>query len=311
MDSEAPVFAPRPMTLSELLDAVYRLYRRNFWLFAGVAAVVQVPYQLFLSFVQGQAHSLSQVFSRLQTNPGTTAHVQVLFQTYWQANALVVLVLILFGLLALPLGLAAVTSAGADRYLDRQSSIGLAFQVARRRWLPVLGVFLLMAAIFLAGALTLATVGTILILALKGFGAVLLTLLAIAAVVAGLVAYFRVIVAIPVVVLEPMGPLQALQRSWGLSRRHTWLAFGVVVVLGLIVAILAFLLGLGAGLLALALGGAGSLPGHLLIAAFTVVINVCATPVSALGALLLYFNLRGRQGGPAVAPMQGQPAFQP
>ncbi|MGC1908187.1 MAG: hypothetical protein WA809_01110 [Candidatus Dormiibacterota bacterium] len=311
MDAQPPVFAPRPMNLSELLDAVYRLYRRNFWLFAGVAAVVQIPYQLFLSFVQGQASSFSQAFSRLQTNPGTSAHVQVLFQTYWHANSLAVLALLLFGLLALPLDLAALTSAGADRYLDRPSSIGLAFQVARRRWLPVLGVFLLMAAIFLGGALALAIVGTILILVLKGFGAVLITLLAIAALVAGFVAYFRVIVAIPVVVLEPVGPLQALQRAWGLTRGHTWLAFGVVVLLGLIVAVLAFVLGLAAGILALALGGAGNVPGHLLIAAITVVIDVIATPVSALGALLLYFNFQGRQEGPAVAPLQGRPAFQP
>lgn len=36
----------RPMRLVELLDAAFRLYRRNFWTFVGIMALMQVPISL-------------------------------------------------------------------------------------------------------------------------------------------------------------------------------------------------------------------------------------------------------------------------
>jgi hypothetical protein len=45
---QPPPTAPRlrPLRVSELLDTVFSLYRRNFWLFLAVIALVQVPYQI-------------------------------------------------------------------------------------------------------------------------------------------------------------------------------------------------------------------------------------------------------------------------
>lgn len=37
----------RPMRLVELLDAAFRLYRRNFWTFVGIIALVQIPVSSF------------------------------------------------------------------------------------------------------------------------------------------------------------------------------------------------------------------------------------------------------------------------
>lgn len=297
------------MNISELIDAVFRLYRVNLWLFAAVAAVFQVPYQLLLTFVQGQAGSVSRALSNLPPGARNSHQVQLLFLTYWHGSGVAILALVLFGLLALPLELAAMTSAGAERYQGRPTSLPLAFQVARRRWLPLMGVFLLMILVLIGAIVALAIVGTLLTVVLKALGVLLLVLLCVAAVTAGIIAYFRLVVTIPVVVLEPVGPMQAMQRSWSLSRGHTWFVIGLLLVLALIVGFSGLVLGVIAGLLANLAGGVATVPGHLITAATTLVVSVLFAPVTALGAMLLYFNLRGRKEGAALGQTAGQPAL--
>lgn len=309
MDSSAGAYPLRPMNISEIIDAVFRLYRANLWLFAAVAAVIQIPYQLLLTFVQGQSGSLTRALSSLPSGARNSHHVQLLFLTYWHGSGLAVLALALFGLLALPLDLAAMTSAGAERYQGRPTSLQLAFQVARRRWLPLMGVFLLMILILIGAIFALAIVGTLLTVVLKALGVLLLVLLCLTAVTAGIIASVRLIVTIPVVVLEPAGPLQAMQRSWSLIRGHSWFVIGVVLVLTLIVGFSGLVLGVIAGLLAALAGGVATVPGHVITAATSLVISVLFAPVTSLGVMLLYFNLRGRKEGSELGPTVGQPAL--
>src|ERR1700754_1955505 len=47
----APAYDLRPLTLGELLDRTFALYRSRFWLFAGIAAVSGVI-NLLANFVQ-------------------------------------------------------------------------------------------------------------------------------------------------------------------------------------------------------------------------------------------------------------------
>jgi hypothetical protein len=66
-----------------------------------------------------------------------------------------------------------------------------------------------------------------------------------------------------------------------------------------------------AGLVAAAGGGTGSVAGHLIVLVFTIIIDVLIAPVSVLGTLLLYFNLRGRQEELGQTQVQPQLAIQP
>src|SRR3984885_3737301 len=46
----------RPLTLGELLDRTFRLYRNNFWLFAGIMAIpsaFSVPFSVVMFSMQG------------------------------------------------------------------------------------------------------------------------------------------------------------------------------------------------------------------------------------------------------------------
>src|SRR5437870_13795935 len=74
----------RSMSVGELLDATFSLYRRNFVLIAAISAIVQVPYSL-LQFVVFQLLGYSALQGRLRAaeqalqNPNqapTTEHVQ-------------------------------------------------------------------------------------------------------------------------------------------------------------------------------------------------------------------------------------------
>jgi hypothetical protein len=107
-------------------------------------------------------------------------------------------------------------------------------------------------------------------------------------IVPGLILLVTWSVVAPVTVLERPGIFAAFTRSRDLVRGNGWPVFGVIVLVGLTV----FVIALAAGL---ASAGLGSLGGALLQWVFTAAI----APVSALSASVIYFALQGQLTGPA------------
>lgn len=101
-------------------------------------------------------------------------------------------------------------------------------------------------------------------------------------------------VAAPVVVLERPGAMKALGRSRELVRGNGWQVFGVIVVLVIGVTIVSSIID--------AIGQAG---GSVVGAIVRIIVQVILTPLSALAAAVLYFELRG----PVVAdaPLESAP----
>ena len=89
-------------------------------------------------------------------------------------------------------------------------------------------------------------------------------------------------VAAPVVVLERPPGLRALARSRELVRGNGWQVFGVIFVLFILVGIVS-------GAIELAAESAGTGVGIVV----RVIVGVLTAPLSALGASVLYFHLRG------------------
>jgi hypothetical protein len=89
-------------------------------------------------------------------------------------------------------------------------------------------------------------------------------------------------VAAPVVVLERPPGLRALARSRELVRGNGWQVFGVILVLGVLVNLLA-------GAIELAAESAGTAAGIVV----RVVLGVLTAPLLALASSVLYFELRG------------------
>jgi hypothetical protein len=106
-------------------------------------------------------------------------------------------------------------------------------------------------------------------------------------------------VAAPVVVLERPGVFAALGRSRELVRGNGWQVFGVIFVLGVLVTVLSTAIELAAD-------SAGAGAGIVV----RVIIGVLTAPLYALGASVLYFDLRGAHvpQGTGAEPADAGPA---
>ncbi len=146
----------RPMTVVQILDASFRLYRENFALFLGITAIVYVPVVMGALALQAWTLSIQQ--------PGRGAALP--FQAEF-ATALVGLqagqppnlaqVLALCGVLiiwlaiyalAVPIADGALTRAVSDRYVGLPTSIGSAYRVVFRIFFPYLLTSLLVGLLF-------------------------------------------------------------------------------------------------------------------------------------------------------------------
>jgi uncharacterized membrane protein len=120
-------------------------------------------------------------------------------------------------------------------------------------------------------AVPLVVTGLLMYLAILG-GFILL-------IIPGLIVFSALSVALPAVVVERIGPIEALKRSWGLTRDHRMTFFAASFVLGLVL--------FGANLV-LQLGGALLGPLALLL----LPVQVFLTSLPALLPAVAYHDLR-------------------
>jgi len=114
----------RPMGILEIVDQSFRLYRSNFLVFFGIAAVVYVPAQV------------------VQSIPLVGPFVAMVYiPLYLIASA-------------------AMTQAVSDRYLGVQATIGGAYNAVGRRFWPLLGT-MIVAYLFVLSGILLLVVGAI------------------------------------------------------------------------------------------------------------------------------------------------------
>ncbi len=293
----------RPLRASEVLDTVFSLYGHNFGLLIGTIAVLQVPYQL-LSFLV-TATLLTKV-------PHLPAHTSKI--TAAQSHALVhylvsllVVGLILAALNALaviPLQAAAFTRVVAERFLGRVATVGEAYRFAFRRWLPLLGVSILVGLILVGSIAVSAGVLAGVALAV-GKGALLLdVVVGIAALILIAIVAVRLVVAVPALVLEGCSPVEALRRSWGLTANRVGHGLGIVLLLWVMQVAVGGLLGLLLGLVESGLHGAS-----LQAASFVggLVIALLIAPIFGVGIVVLYFDFRVAKEQLTPAQIAGQP----
>lgn len=289
----------RAMTVGELLDATFSLYRRNFVLIAAISAVVQVPYaaiQFVLLQVSGFA-TLQNTLSSLNVNARTITEAQLQTLQRFIINVVIVdTVLLVVGLLiVLPLAEAATTRAVSDRYLDRPASLGSSYGAAvRRLGALVVQSLVLIAAFVLIFALALAALA-LLVLVIGTPGALIgVFVFLVPALVVILIGYVRTSLAPPAIVLEHLSGWRGLTRSWRLVKGLSWRIFGIRVLVFLIAGIISAVLG---GLLSLAGAGLdanGRLIVQEIVGAFTAVF---IGPITYIAVTLLYYDTRIRKEG--------------
>jgi len=257
----------RPLSLGEILDRSFALYRQHFLLFVGIAAIPQI---LVLAFTLAMLGTFVPFFAAVAAARGGAAPElppMAALGPILGIGFVAFIVLVVIGLLAQ----GATVSAVADFYLGRTTTIRDSFRKARGKVLTLFGVGILSG---LAAA-----VGFILLI-FPGFYIIC-----------------RLLAAVPVAIVENQGSSAALQRSFALSKGKAGRAFLILLlyVMILYAAILLFTMPLNilaavAGrntsmaLFSLALSQIGSS-----------VASVVVTPILMICVSVFYFDLRVRR----------------
>jgi len=288
--SEAPQLQARSVT--DIIDAAFSLYRRNFALFAGVVAVLGVPQTLITMLVAAVTPHPAPILPA-GSGPSSRYFTEYLSTaaTSSAASGADGLIGVLFGAI-ITLALA---RAIAARYLGEPVTVlgayrSLGFRPVGR--LILAGIFAVV-----AGGLALAILIGVGILVIVVLNQVALA----AAVIFGIVyflALFALIIYVSisvvflpqVIALAGGGPVRSFPRSWLLIRGYWWRVFGCVLLLSLITSILTGIVGT-ILIFAIAFGS------PVLAAAISGVVGILLQPIQLTGMTLLYFDQRIRKEG--------------
>ena len=296
--------ALRPMTVGDILDQSFSLYRKNFTTLVGIVAVVHVP--LLVLQIAGGLLFGTQLINR----NGSFALTQT------QSLATLAGIGIL-GLSAIVAGLASIFETSAlsvvvsERLLGNSVNLRQAYGRALSHWRALLAmIFIIFGAtvfclllLFIPLVLLLVLVG-----ALSGTGTgsaaaalstslfACLICLALPIVLIGSYAVsVRLLFAPQAIVLENMGGIDGLRRSWRLVRGSFWRVLGITLVLSILVAIIgqgpAYVIAIVANLLPF------PVLGLVINATAQSLINVIVLPLQFAAFTLLYYDLRIRKEG--------------
>ncbi|MDR0842878.1 MAG: glycerophosphoryl diester phosphodiesterase membrane domain-containing protein [Acidobacteriota bacterium] len=169
----------------------------------------------------------------------------------------------------------ATVAAVSDVYLDRPTSIGKAYADSKGKLLNIL-----FASIFISVA--------------TGFGFILL-------IVPGVIWMTAWSLAIPSVVMENMTPIDAMKRSWALTkdgRGRILLAMILVGILIFIISLVCQVPGMAmAGLAGMVNMGAASVVSQIVLQIGTFIANCVTVPLLAIAMSLIYYDQRVRKEG--------------
>ena len=279
-----PAYDLRPLTLGEILDRTFSLYRSRFWLFAGISATA-AAIELIIA---GTGRIIVHHF---------TSNAQVLYTAAAGVTYLASLIYFFFYCITQ----AATCFAMSEVYLSRPASIASSLRAVRGKWYAWIGIAMWQA--WSAGWVFLALfIPYIIILSLKidlaNFGGVLAALFLVFAVIAatvyGTIAYIRNSLAIPAKVVEGMTVRKAMRRSKDLAGGAKWRIF----VLGLIVwamMLVAGMLQLPFAMMTILAPNKSHIISEMIVLLVMFIARSAVTPIASIGLSLIYFDQRVRR----------------
>lgn len=291
-------FDLRPLSLGELLDRSFSLYRRHFWLFVGIMAL---PSLIALGFGVVVA-----VFNPQPVNPesvaaGETQPAEILGAVAWFVAAMIGMLIVYFIAYAVALG--ATTVAVSELYLGRPITIRAAYAPLRGK-VGRLALLLVLLGVRMMGVLFLGFLAVGIAVAVGTIGSPILGVLVMLGGMAAAVALWvwvilRYAVSVPAAVLEDETATSAIQRSIDLTRG----SLGRVLVLLMFTMIITYaVLAIFQGpfLIAAAMAGPETSGGFWfnLLGTITGSIGGAFTaPLMIVAFAVLYYDLRVRREG--------------
>jgi hypothetical protein len=301
----------RPLTLGEILDRTFSVYRSRFWLFAGICSSAALV-QLILSGVQlVMVHSLRL---RLTVTGLRTANVLM-------SAGVGIVVFLLFCVLQV-----ATVHALSELYLGRTASLSGSLRAVGGRWLRYIGIgiwqmmsFGGIAAVFLIPAYTLLfrsrgtdvglvmIAGLLMFLGFAGGGAV------------GTILYLRNALAVPASVVEGLDVRASMRRSKVLTPGAKGRLFVVMLIAGALYLVAGVMEApLSIVVLQATLHHREALGTQAIMLLVQFVSSSVVPPVTLIGFSLIYFDQRVRkealdlelmlgEGAAAVAEPEAEP----
>lgn len=259
-----------PMAVGDVLDGAFKLFKANVRTILIVVGVIVIPLQVFTAFLLRR--QVSPGLLNILRDPTVAESAQTADMGAMVGSAVGGLLALLTG----PLIAGAVSRVVAASYMGQPTTAAAALGATLRRFFPLLGATLLVALSYMVGVLA-CLVGVLVPFAL--FSAVT-----------------------PAVVLEELGPVQAMRRSWRLLRPRFWPVLGIVLLSWLIASVLGNLLGGVPGFIATFLGGPFA---WVLLAVAGILSDLITSPIVAIVATLIYFDGRIRHEGLDLQMMAG------
>jgi hypothetical protein len=248
----------RPLEIGDLLDETFRMYRRHFFLLAGISVILAIPFAALAGY------SIYAVFNGFlsQLATGQNPDYNSFVQSTWTLALGLLVYLALYPLLY------AITYAVCMSAMGQPVTVWSALRGAMRRYPQTAGYLLLQ---LLMGVLF--CVFPLWIWIWIGWVAV-----------------------VPVMFVENTGLVAAMRRSWYLVQGRWWrtflIVFLVVILLQIVQGALIAFVNLGQFLLAIFLSP------YLVSALTEVVsilVSALVTPVFQIALVLIYFDLRVRR----------------
>ncbi len=282
--------ALRPSGLVGLLSLTLGTYQRGFKGLLGIALVGQIVLAV-VSYVINQANGvpfgtfpfggfgfdISEWPAKLdeRTFAETEPHISWLF---------IPLTLFSIGFSVVMSG--AVIHATAVRYAGRDISLGGSYGVGARRAVVVVLSGLVLLLLGLPVLVGLVFMSTIISVALGPVG-VVISIIVILALMLFLMVSFAVYV--PAIIIERLGPVAALGRSWQLVKGDRWRLLGIGFVFGILIII--------SSLLSLIPGVAIGFVNNTLGIAVNAAIGALVLPLGGIAYAVIYLDLRIRKEG--------------
>jgi Membrane domain of glycerophosphoryl diester phosphodiesterase len=261
------------MPLSDLLDETFKLYRRHFNVIAGVSIAIILP-GLLIALISGsyRANPFSYIQQVVQNANNPEQLQQIQNRQAQFGNSPLYLLSFPIGLLLAPFSLGAVFYAATSLAAGNVETIGSVLLGTARRYFAIFGVIILSALVGLGG------------IAIVTIPVVIWVLI-------------RWAVALPAMFGEKIGPVNALGRSWNLTKGNWWRIFGLWIIVAILVSIIEYaMLALFGGIAAL-IPGLGDDLRAALVTTVTDVVSALVGAVSPIVFTLLYLDLRVRKEG--------------
>jgi len=286
--------AVRPLGVGESLDAGFRIFLGRFKALVIVIGITALPALLLSAVLQ---ISVPESEAANFGSPGGDPTQELDF-TGNEIATIVAVTVAGFALtwLAGLIGTAAATRIVSGAYVGAEVDWRESLAIAFSRLGAVLGASLLVGLLFVAPFVVLIPA---VLLGFAAGGSALAVLGIVGASLAALmlVAYLwvKTSLAIPALMVEGLGPIAAITRSWNLTTGRFWPVFGTLALASILVGIAGGVLVGGVGLMGAFVESNVVLA--LLNLIFGLVASAVTTPLSVAVGLVIYFDLRIRKEG--------------